>query len=31
MLDNLGGGMGRLPDEDTRRRMVEYVEGLPAA
>jgi aryl-alcohol dehydrogenase-like predicted oxidoreductase len=31
MLDNLGGGVGRLPDEATRRRMVAYVEALPQA
>lgn len=31
MLDNLGGGMGRLPNAEQLRRMVEYVEALPAA
>ena len=31
MADNLGGGMGRLPDEDTRRRMIQHVDSLPAA
>lgn len=31
MVDNLGGAMGRLPDEATRRRMVQLVEALPAA
>jgi hypothetical protein len=31
MLDNLGGGMGRLPDEAMRRRMVELVDALPPA
>jgi aryl-alcohol dehydrogenase-like predicted oxidoreductase len=31
MLDNLGGAMGRLPDDAERRRMIELVEGLPAA
>jgi aryl-alcohol dehydrogenase-like predicted oxidoreductase len=31
MLDNLQAARGRLPDEATRRRMVELVEGLPAA
>ena len=30
MVDNLGGGMGRLPDEATRRRMAEFVDGLPS-
>ncbi len=31
MVDNLGGGRGRLPDEAMRRRMVEYVDALPQA
>jgi len=31
MVDNLGGGMGRLPNEDHLRRMVELVDGLPEA
>ncbi len=31
MVDNLGGAMGPLPDEATRRRMIELVDGLPAA
>ncbi len=31
MIDNLGGGIGRLPNEDELARMVELVEGLPAA
>jgi aryl-alcohol dehydrogenase-like predicted oxidoreductase len=31
MLDNLAGGRGRLPDESHLRRMIEYVENLPAA
>jgi aryl-alcohol dehydrogenase-like predicted oxidoreductase len=31
MVDNLGGGIGRLPDEAMRRRMVELVDALPAA
>jgi aryl-alcohol dehydrogenase-like predicted oxidoreductase len=30
MLDNLGGGIGRLPDEATRKRMAELVDSLPA-
>jgi len=29
MLDNLGGGIGRLPDEATRKRMAELVDSLP--
>jgi aryl-alcohol dehydrogenase-like predicted oxidoreductase len=31
MIDNLGGGRGRLPDEATRRRMAEFVDALPPA
>ncbi|MDP9200174.1 MAG: aldo/keto reductase [Pseudomonadota bacterium] len=31
MVDNIGGGIGRLPDDDARRRMVEFIEALPAA
>ena len=30
MLDNIGGGIGRLPDEATRKRMAEFVDALPA-
>ena len=30
LLDNLGGGIGRLPDEATRKRMAEFVDALPA-
>jgi aryl-alcohol dehydrogenase-like predicted oxidoreductase len=30
MIDNLGGGRGSLPDEATRKKMVELIEGLPA-
>jgi aryl-alcohol dehydrogenase-like predicted oxidoreductase len=29
MVDNLGAATGRLPDEATRRRMVEHVAALP--
>lgn len=29
MLDNIGGGIGRVPGEATRRRMAELVDGLP--
>ena len=29
MLDNIGGGIGRLPDEATRKRMAEFVDALP--
>src|SRR5688500_3877856 len=31
MLDNIGGGIGRLPDEATRKRMAELVDALPPA
>jgi aryl-alcohol dehydrogenase-like predicted oxidoreductase len=31
MVDNLGGGVGRLPDEDMRQRMAELVDALPPA
>jgi len=31
MLDNLGGGRGRLPDAATQQRMVELVDALPQA
>jgi aryl-alcohol dehydrogenase-like predicted oxidoreductase len=31
LVDNLGAGRGRLPDEAQRARMVELVESLPAA
>lgn len=29
MLENLGGGIGRLPDEATRTRMAQVVDSLP--
>jgi aryl-alcohol dehydrogenase-like predicted oxidoreductase len=29
MLDNLGGGIGRLPDEATRKRMAAFIDALP--
>ena len=29
MLDNLGGGVGRLPDEATRKRMAAFIDALP--
>ncbi|MDH3635497.1 MAG: aldo/keto reductase [Gammaproteobacteria bacterium] len=28
MVDNMAAGFGRLPDEPTRRRMIEYLEWL---
>jgi aryl-alcohol dehydrogenase-like predicted oxidoreductase len=31
MLDNIGGGIGRLPDEATRKRMIALVDSLPAS
>ena len=31
MLDNIGGGIGRLPDEAARKRMAEFVDALPGA
>jgi len=31
MIDNLGGGVGKLPDEAMRKRMVAFVEALPQA
>jgi aryl-alcohol dehydrogenase-like predicted oxidoreductase len=30
MIDNIGGGIGRLPDAAARRRMAEFIEALPA-
>ncbi|MES2521288.1 MAG: aldo/keto reductase [Gemmatimonadota bacterium] len=29
MLDDLGGGIGRLPDEPTRKRMAAFIDALP--
>ena len=31
MLDNMAAALGRLPDEDERRRMVDHVDALPSA
>jgi aryl-alcohol dehydrogenase-like predicted oxidoreductase len=31
MADNMGGAMGRLPDEATRQRMIRLIDELPAA
>jgi aryl-alcohol dehydrogenase-like predicted oxidoreductase len=31
MLDNIGGGVGRLPDEAMRKRMAAVVDALPPA
>jgi aryl-alcohol dehydrogenase-like predicted oxidoreductase len=29
MLDNIGGAIGRLPDEAMQKRMVEFIDALP--
>lgn len=31
MADNMGAAQGRLPDEATRRRMIEVIDALPPA
>jgi aryl-alcohol dehydrogenase-like predicted oxidoreductase len=31
MLDNIGGGIGRLPNAATRKRMAELIDALPPA
>lgn len=31
MIDNLGGGIGRLPDRAMRQRMAAYIDALPGA
>ena len=31
MVDNLGGALGRLPNAEQRRRMIELVDSLPQA
>lgn len=31
LVDNMGAGRGRLPDEAMRRRMAEFIDGLPQA
>jgi hypothetical protein len=31
MVDNLGAAYGRLPNDEERRRMIEFIEGLPEA
>lgn len=31
MLDNLAGGIGRLPDQAMRKRMADYIDALPGA
>jgi aryl-alcohol dehydrogenase-like predicted oxidoreductase len=29
MIDNIGGGVGRLPNEATRKRMAAFIDALP--
>lgn len=31
MLDNIAGGIGRLPNETTRKRMAAFIDALPTA
>jgi aryl-alcohol dehydrogenase-like predicted oxidoreductase len=31
MLEDIGGGIGRLPNEATRKRMAAFIDALPAA
>jgi aryl-alcohol dehydrogenase-like predicted oxidoreductase len=31
MLDNLSGGIGRLPDQAMRKRMADFIDALPGA
>jgi aryl-alcohol dehydrogenase-like predicted oxidoreductase len=31
MIDNIGGGIGRLPNDAMRKRIVEFVDTLPPA
>ena len=31
MADNMAGGHGRLPDAAMRKRMIDYIDGLPGA
>jgi aryl-alcohol dehydrogenase-like predicted oxidoreductase len=31
MIDNIGGGIGRLPDAAMRQRMTAFIDALPAA
>ena len=30
MLDNIGGGVGRIPNESQRKQIIEFVDALPA-
>ncbi|HWM28667.1 MAG TPA: aldo/keto reductase, partial [Woeseiaceae bacterium] len=31
MLDNIGGAIGRMPDEAMQKRMVDFIDALPMA
>ncbi len=31
MLDNIGGGIGRVPNDAQRKQIIEFVDALPAA
>ena len=31
VIDNMGGGLGRLPDPDMRKRMIALIDSLPGA
>jgi hypothetical protein len=31
MIDNIGGGIGRLPDVAMRKRMSDLIDALPPA
>jgi aryl-alcohol dehydrogenase-like predicted oxidoreductase len=31
MIDNMGGAMGRLPDQAMRKRMADFIDALPQA
>ena len=31
LADNMAAGLGRVPDEEERRRMAELVDGFPEA
>ncbi|MCC6242156.1 MAG: aldo/keto reductase [Gemmatimonadaceae bacterium] len=30
MIDNIGGGIGRIPNESQRKQIIEFVDALPA-
>jgi hypothetical protein len=31
MIDNMAGGVGRLPDAAMRKRMIQLIDSLPKA